>query len=123
MSYILLVEDDEMNRMVIEDMVEFDDLAAELVCVGCGEDAVAQVTKSLPLLILMDVGLPGIDGYEVARRIRANDRCNHTRLIALTGFGQESDVKFALSVGFDSHLVKPVDLESLTELMERFSMP
>jgi signal transduction histidine kinase len=64
-----------------------------------------------PHVILLDIGLPGMDGYEVARRIRA--RGCRARLVALTGYGQSEDQARALEAGFDAHLVKPVDLELL----------
>ena len=62
-------------------------------------------------MILLDIGLPGMDGYEVARRIRAGG--SDARLVALTGYGRSEDVQRAQEAGFDAHLVKPVDLEHL----------
>ena len=59
---------------------------------------------------MLDIGLPVMDGYEVARRMRAIDGKRVT-LVAITGYGQESDRKRALAAGFDSHLVKPVSIE------------
>jgi CheY-like chemotaxis protein len=66
--------------------------------------------------VLLDIGMPFMDGYEVARRIRAR-RGNRVRLIALTGWGQEEDVRRAERAGFDHHLVKPPDLEKLGNLL------
>jgi CheY-like chemotaxis protein len=66
---------------------------------------------------LVDIGLPGIDGYEVARRLRQNpDTCN-MRLIALTGYGLAEDQRRVLEAGFDLHLVKPVDLRLLLDAL------
>jgi CheY-like chemotaxis protein len=67
--------------------------------------------------VLVDIGLPGIDGYEVARRIRMLPNFNGSRLIALTGYGQEEDRQRALRAGFDQHLVKPVNVDHLETLM------
>jgi len=64
-----------------------------------------------PEIILLDIGLPGMDGYEVARRLRS--RGSNARLVALTGYGQPEDVRRAEDAGFDTHLVKPVDLQHL----------
>src|SRR5690606_38398887 len=64
-----------------------------------------------PEVILLDIGLPGMDGYEVARRIRARG-CG-ARLVALTGYGQSEDIRRAQAAGFDAHMVKPVDLQHL----------
>ena len=72
-----------------------------------------------PDVVLLDIGLPEMDGYEVARRLRQQVELGHTKLIALTGYGQESDRQRSNEAGFDYHLVKPVDLETLQQLLER----
>jgi CheY-like chemotaxis protein len=64
---------------------------------------------------LVDIGLPGIDGYEVARRLREDPATRAIRLIALTGYGLAEDQRRVLEAGFDLHLVKPVDLNQLLE--------
>ena len=73
--------------------------------------------------MLLDIGLPGIDGYEVARRLRERDASDEASaallLIALTGYGQDEDVERARKAGFDYHLVKPVDLERLRVLLSQ----
>jgi CheY-like chemotaxis protein len=63
----------------------------------------------LPGVALVDIGLPGIDGYEVARRLRQDPATRDIRLIALTGYGLAEDQRRVLEAGFDLHLVKPVD--------------
>ncbi len=75
------------------------------------------IVQYQPDIALVDIGLPGIDGYEVARRIRQNPKCKDTVLIALTGFGQQTDVEKAIAAGFDSHLVKPIDPDQLNALI------
>jgi CheY-like chemotaxis protein len=67
--------------------------------------------------MLIDVGLPGMDGYELVRRLRADAGLASIRLIAVTGYGQESDRRRALEAGFDEHLVKPVDLNRLQSML------
>jgi CheY-like chemotaxis protein len=67
--------------------------------------------------VLLDVGLPGLDGYEVARRIRAEPTGALMWLVALTGYGQAGDRQRALEAGFDVHLVKPVTPERLAEAL------
>lgn len=64
-------------------------------------------------------GLPGLDGYEVARRLRREPELAGTLLVALTGYGQDSDRQKALQAGFDDHLVKPVDFQKLEKLLRR----
>jgi CheY-like chemotaxis protein len=65
----------------------------------------------------MDIGLPGLDGYEVARRLRAEQETKNTRLVAITGYGQESDVQLAREAGFDVHLTKPVDPTDIRKML------
>jgi CheY-like chemotaxis protein len=71
--------------------------------------------------MLVDIGLPGFDGYEVARRIRALPALHDVPLVALTGFGHEEDRKRALAAGFDHHLTKPVDPALLRALVVRLA--
>jgi CheY-like chemotaxis protein len=68
-------------------------------------------------LILVDIGLPGMDGYEVARRLRDMPECQTALLAALTGYGRSEDRQKALEAGFAAHLVKPVELELLEPLL------
>jgi len=79
-------------------------------------DAVAEFQ---PQMMLIDIGMPVMDGYELARRLRAMTELGHPKLIALTGFGQESDRMLALEAGFDEHLVKPIDLARLESLLRK----
>jgi CheY-like chemotaxis protein len=68
---------------------------------------------------VLDIGLPIMDGYELARRLRADRRCAKLRLVALTGYGRDPDRRRALDIGFDEHLVKPVSPERLLEVLGR----
>ena len=70
-----------------------------------------------PDVIVLDIGMPGMDGYEVARRLRAMPRHASTRLIALTGWGQDEDITRSREAGIDHHLVKPPDLDVLRDLI------
>jgi two-component system CheB/CheR fusion protein len=84
-----------------------------------GPGAVAAVGVVRPDVALIDVDLPGFDGYEVARRVRARPELAGTRLVAVTGYGQSGDRQRALAAGFDAHLVKPIDPPRLLEVIER----
>jgi PAS domain S-box-containing protein len=74
-----------------------------------GPSALAAVREQRPSLVFLDLGMPGMDGYEVAEQIRADPACDRVRLIALTGFGSEEERRRAREAGFDDHCVKPVD--------------
>jgi CheY-like chemotaxis protein len=74
-----------------------------------------------PQIVLLDIGLPGMSGYEVAAALRAEQRANHLLLIALTGYGREEDRRRALESGFDYHIVKPIDPDMLQRLISSFN--
>lgn len=82
-----------------------------------GEQALEVFAVVRPDVVFLDIGLPGMDGYEVAGRMRAQSAKRQPLLIALTGWGQEEDERRALDAGFDRHLVKPVEYEQLVELL------
>jgi len=80
-------------------------------------DALAQLDEFKPEIVLLDIGLPEIDGYEIARRIKSSAEHRHMRLIALTGYGQADDRQRAKESGFDDHLVKPVEFFALQRVL------
>ncbi|HWP65989.1 MAG TPA: MASE1 domain-containing protein [Candidatus Limnocylindria bacterium] len=82
-----------------------------------GQSALAEVESGAADVVLSDLGLPGMTGYELARRIRAHPRGQRVLLIAVSGYGQADDRARALAAGFDHHLVKPPDLSHLAELL------
>ncbi|KQP23377.1 ATP-binding protein [Pseudorhodoferax sp. Leaf267] len=82
-----------------------------------GQSALAVALEWTPALVLLDLGMPQMDGYEVARRLRREPACTTVKLIALTGWGQENDRERTKSAGFDHHLVKPVDFDELEALL------
>ena len=84
-----------------------------------GALALETAVRHMPEVALLDIGMPLLDGYEVARRIRAQEWGKAVTLVALTGWGQESDRRRSQEAGFDTHLVKPLDLEKLTALLAR----
>jgi PAS domain S-box-containing protein len=88
-----------------------------------GPEALAQLEVFLPEVALLDIGLPVMDGYELARRIRAHPRLSHARLLAVTGYGQARDREEAAAAGFDGHFVKPVDLAELERAVSQPHLP
>jgi signal transduction histidine kinase/ActR/RegA family two-component response regulator len=82
-----------------------------------GLAALEQARHLRPEIVFLDLAMPGIDGREVARRLRAEAGLSSTRIVAVTGFGRESDRLLSLEAGFDDHLVKPLELERLNHLL------
>jgi two-component system, sensor histidine kinase len=110
---VLLVEDNDDAREALCALLELDGHHVEAAAEGQQALEIAK-TKNLEVA-LIDIGLPGLDGYEVARRMRALGR--PATLIALTGYGQPEDRQRAHDAGFDTHLVKPVDPAALTKVL------
>jgi CheY-like chemotaxis protein len=89
----------------------------EVAVVHTGLDALAAVSKFDPDIALLDIGMPGLNGYEVAQKIRKAQPASNLRLIAVTGWGQHSDKARARASGFDHHFTKPVEPELLMQLL------
>ena len=113
---ILVIEDNDDGREMMAMMLEAH--AYRVVTAVDGYEGLRLAAENTPDVALVDIGLPGIDGYEVARRMRADPSTCGVRLVALTGYGLESDRLRAIEAGFDAHLVKPVDLQRLMEVLE-----
>jgi CheY-like chemotaxis protein len=112
---ILLVEDDADTREALKTLLE---LSGHQVAVAAdGGEAVAHVVAYRPDVALVDIGLPEIDGNEVARRIRALLGAGGIFLVALTGYGGEAEEELARAAGFDAHFTKPVELSRLDRLL------
>ncbi len=84
-----------------------------------GPQALAAAEEFLPRVILLDIGMPGMSGYDVARRLRAQPATRDVLLLAMTGWGQDEDRRKSREAGFDEHLVKPVDPQLLKDLLAR----
>ena len=110
---VLLVDDHRDSRRMLGLMLELS--GHQVLEAGDGRAAVSLATSERPDVAIVDISLPGIDGYEVARRIRAHPGTRDIVLIALTGYGHEEDLRCALEAGFDLHLVKPVESGRLAD--------
>ncbi len=95
----------------------------EVTVVHGGEEAVRAAGRSVPDAAILDIGMPDLTGYDVARRIRAQPRGRRICLIAVTGWGQEEDKARAREAGFDHHLTKPVDLDRIEKLLQDACRP
>lgn len=117
--------------LVVDDNADVGDSLAELLeLVGYqtavarnGHDAIALAASHRPRMALVDIGLPDIDGHEVARRLRADPRHQGLFLVALTGWGQDVDRRRSRDAGFDQHLVKPVDIDRLLDMLKNLGAP
>ncbi len=112
---ILLVEDNTDVRDMLRTLLELG--GHEVHEAGTGLDGLHMATRLGPDLALIDLGLPGLDGLEVAARIRSTPEGKRLVLVALTGYGQAKDRQRTLEAGFDFHLVKPVDPERLNDVI------
>ena len=108
---VLLIEDNDDGREMMATMLTACGYPIEHAADGL--QGVQMALSKVPDVALVDIGLPGIDGYEVARRLRGSDATRHIKLIALTGYGLAEDQRRVLEAGFDMHLVKPVDINLL----------
>jgi CheY-like chemotaxis protein len=113
---ILVVEDNEDAAASLGRLLTRRGYAVRLA--GSGQDALEAVQALVPAVILLDIGLPGMDGFEVAARLRQDPRCSGLVIIALSGYGQEEDRARSLQAGFDHHLVKPVDFQAVRALLQ-----
>ncbi len=111
---IVIVEDNVDNRELMQVLLGLN--GHSVTGVGDGEAGVAAILGELPQVAIVDIGLPGIDGYEVARRVRAGTAAAGTLLFAVTGYGTPEDRQQALATGFDGFLVKPFDLDAFERL-------
>ncbi|MFZ0678880.1 hybrid sensor histidine kinase/response regulator, partial [Candidatus Binatus sp.] len=114
---VVIVEDNYDAAEALKMLIELFGHQATIVPDGLA--AIDAVRDGSFDIALVDIGLPGIDGYEVARRIRMLPNAKTMMLVALTGYGQETDKQRALSAGFDEHLIKPVKIERLQALLNR----
>jgi two-component system, chemotaxis family, CheB/CheR fusion protein len=112
---LVLVEDQDDSRMLLQTILE--GAGYEVVATADGQSAIDAIERERPGIALVDIGLPIVNGYEVARRIRRVFGPNDIFLVALTGYGQQQDREAVISAGFDQHIVKPIDAATLIEVL------
>ncbi len=115
---VLVVEDNPDGQGMLVSLLQA--LGLHVAWAADGAEALRQAQAFRPQLVLLDLGLPGMDGYEVARRLRADPRHAGTALVALTGWGAESDRRRSAEAGFGEHLTKPVEPDALRAVLGRF---
>ena len=114
---VLLVEDNADARETMAGLMAT--MGCDVDLAGDGTEALARVQAQRPDIVVMDIGLPGRSGYEIARQLKGSASTCGIPLVALTGYGQERDREAARAAGFDAHLVKPVDAAMLAACLEQ----
>lgn len=112
---ILVVDDHKDAARVLG--ILLNSLGHEVQTANDGRQALDAMASFRPEIVFCDIGLPNIDGYEVARRVRQQRDLDGIKLVALTGWGQDQDKQRTREAGFDHHLVKPVAVKTLRELL------
>jgi two-component system CheB/CheR fusion protein len=115
---LVLIADDNLDGAeTLSELLQLWGYPVEVVHDGIS--ALERIPTSAPALVLLDIGMPGMNGYDVARRLRSEGTAPDTVLVAITGYGRREDVDRARDAGFDHHLTKPVDLDELEALLRR----
>jgi two-component system, cell cycle response regulator DivK len=115
---ILVVEDQEDNRRIMRDLLT--SVGYEVVEAVTGEDGVCMAETQAPDLILMDIQLPGLDGYEATRRIKVNPALAHIPIIAVTSYALSGDDAKAVQAGCDAYVSKPYSPRALLAKIREF---
>jgi two-component system CheB/CheR fusion protein len=118
---VLVVDDNVDAAETLSRMLRLQ--AHEVVMAHDGVTALATASQMNPDVVLLDIGLPQLDGLEVARRLRERAEGRRPLLVAMTGFGQDEDRARTAAAGFDHHLTKPVDVQLLNSLIQTARSP
>jgi CheY-like chemotaxis protein len=117
MSNILIAEDNPVNRELLRELLE---MRGHTVAEACdGEEALRSIEQTQPDLVLLDIGMPLLDGFGVIRKIRENPRFASIPVVAVTAYAMQGDREKILSSRFDGYLSKPVDARSLVQELDR----
>jgi two-component system cell cycle response regulator DivK len=116
---VLLIEDHEDNRRIVRDLLT--SVGYELLEATTGEEGVAMAERERPDLILMDIQLPGFDGYEATRRIKANPALHAIPIIAVTSYALSGDDQKALAAGCDAYVTKPFSPRALLARIREYA--
>lgn len=113
---ILIIDDNTSGAQTLSMLLDLD--GYEVSIANCGKDALERFSEIRPAIILLDIGLPDMSGYEVARQIRAMPDGGNVTIMAVTGWGSERDQALARSAGCDLHITKPVNFDRLERLLK-----
>jgi len=119
MMRILVVDDHAPSAEMVAEILSLE--GYEVHIAHSASEAIDEAERFAPRVVILDIGLPDEDGFEVARRIKARDELQAIRLIALSGYGQSQYPRRAREAGFERYLVKPVDLDELLALVRELA--
>jgi CheY-like chemotaxis protein len=114
---VLVVEDNADSRATLEHLLRFDGF--HVLTAADGVAGLEAIRREQPDVALLDIGLPGMSGYEIAKQVRAEFDGQPIRLVALTGYGRAEDHTSVMEAGFDEHLVKPVSRDDLLRVLRK----
>jgi two-component system cell cycle response regulator DivK len=120
-TVVLIVEDEPDNREIMRAVVE-ELLGYRAILVCDGAEALEAATTGQPNVILMDLMLPSLDGFEATRQIKANTLTCHIPVVAVTALGRPIDRQRAMEEGADAYVSKPFDLDALVSVIERYAI-
>ena len=115
---ILVVDDNPTNLKLVSDVLAFE--GHDILKALDAEEAQLVLTHTLPDLILMDIALPGMDGLTLTRRLKADERTRHIRIVALTAFAMKGDDQKAFGAGCDGYITKPIDTREFSAQVATF---
>ena len=117
MTKILIAEDNAVNRELLRELLEMRGYTVVEACEG--EEALRKIEQTHPDLLLLDIGMPVLDGFGVMRKIRENPRFASLPVVAVTAYAMQGDQEKILNSGFNGYLSKPVNARALAEEIER----
>jgi CheY-like chemotaxis protein len=117
MTSVLIAEDNPVNRELLREILE--NRGYTVTEAGDGQDALTLVDEIRPDILLLDIGMPVLDGYAVAKRLRDNPNTAALPILAITAYAMQGDREKILQSGFDGYLSKPIDAIALAEEMQR----
>lgn len=114
MKYIIVADDEALNQDILNEIL-MDDY--EVHCVNDGLECIAAIEKRVPDLLLLDISMPGMDGYEVCRKLRLNNETKNLPIVFLSGFASQENIKKGFEAGVDQYLAKPFSPSVLFKLV------
>ncbi|HKB98546.1 MAG TPA: response regulator [Terriglobales bacterium] len=117
MTKILLAEDNAVNRELLRELLEARGFEVDEACDG--QEALDMIAQTQPDILLLDIGMPVLDGFAVVQKIRGNPRYATLPVLAVTAYAMQGDREKILNAGFNGYLSKPINTRSLTEELER----